>query len=312
MHPYEPEALLSDVRALHGIIDAVPHPIFVKDHQFRFVIVNKAFCKMMGRTFGELVGQDDYAFFPAEQVAVFRAMDRRVFETGETTENEENFTDGEGSLRRILTGKSRVVLSDGTPLLIGCITDITDFRNAEAMIRDLAEHDYLTGLPNRRAFSDDITAAAADTALASTTYAILLVDLDGFKPINDGHGHEVGDLVLCETARRLRENIRASDRIARLGGDEFAIISPVRKASRSAIEPLALRLIEAVREPIKTPGGVVNVSASIGLAFCPVDGSDPNSVLRAADVAMYRAKQDGRGVYWFYEPSLARSVAKRG
>jgi diguanylate cyclase (GGDEF)-like protein len=179
------------------------------------------------------------------------------------------------------------------------------------MIRELAEHDYLTGLPNRRAFSDSMTAVAADAAQASATYSILLVDLDGFKPINDIHGHEVGDLVLRETARRLKENIREADRIARLGGDEFAIISPVREASRSAVEPLALRLLAAVREPISTPNGVVNVSASIGLAFCPVDGCDADSVLRAADVAMYRAKQDGRGVYWFYDQSLARRVPEQ-
>jgi diguanylate cyclase (GGDEF)-like protein len=92
------------------------------------------------------------------------------------------------------------------------------------MIRELAEHDYLTGLPNRRAFSDSMTAVVADAAQASATYSILLIDLDGFKPINDIHGHEIGDLVLRETARRLKENMRETDRIARLGGDEFAFI----------------------------------------------------------------------------------------
>ena len=89
-YPDETNGLLSDVRALHGIIDAVPHPIFVKDASSRFVIVNKALCKMMGRTFDELVGHDDYDFFPREQADVFRAMDRQVFETGENTENEKS------------------------------------------------------------------------------------------------------------------------------------------------------------------------------------------------------------------------------
>jgi diguanylate cyclase (GGDEF)-like protein/PAS domain S-box-containing protein len=309
MYAIETTGLLSDVRALHGIIDAVPHPIFVKDREFRFLIVNKALCRMMGHAFEEIVGHDDYAFFPADQVAVFREVDRRVFETGETIENEEHFTDGEGTLRKILTGKSRIVLSDGTPLLIGCITDITEFRRAEAMIRQLAEHDYLTGLPNRRAFSSNMSAVAGGTSQASTTHSLLLVDLDGFKPV--AHGHEVGDLVLCEIARRLKDNVRSTDLVARLGGDEFAIISEVREASRSEIEPFVLRLLEAVSQPIKIPGGIVRVSASIGLAFCPADASDPDSVLRAADTAMYRAKQEGCGVYWFYDPSMEKVSARR-
>ena len=289
----------------------MPHPIFVKDLSSCFVIVNKAFCKMMGRTFAELVGHDDYDFFPREQADVFRAMDRQVFETGENTRTKSTSLTAKDRCVRFSPARVRIVLSDGTPLLIGCITDITEFRRAEAMIREMAEHDYLTGLPNRRAFSGGMSAVVAATSQTSTTYSILLVDLDDFKPINDVHGHEVGDIVLCETARRLKQNVRGTDLIARLGGDEFAIISEVREACRAEIEPLALRLLAAVREPIETPGGPVSISASIGLAFCPADASDPDSVLRAADTAMYRAKQEGRGVYWFYDPSMEKASARR-
>jgi PAS domain S-box-containing protein len=183
-------SLLSDIDALRGIIDAVPHPVFVKDKSSCFVIVNDTMCQLMGRSFGELVGKSDYDFFPTEQADVFRSMDLRVLETGEPNENEELFSDGAGNTRTIVTQKKRLLLADGEPLLIGCITDISDFRRAEAQIRHQAHHDALTGLPNRRAFSEKVDSSSHHNALA-----VQYVHLDHFKAVKHTLGHAIGDEV---------------------------------------------------------------------------------------------------------------------
>ncbi|CAN5540586.1 hypothetical protein BH10PSE7_BH10PSE7_25710 [soil metagenome] len=303
LHNSKTGALLTDVRALRGIIDAVPHPIFVKDSRYRFLIVNRAFCGMMGKSFDELIGEDDYTFFPQDQADVFRARDTDVMESGNGNENEEFFTDGEGIRRTILTGKSRLVLSDGTQLLVGCITDISDFRRAEATIRSMADHDYLTGLPNRGAFSGNMSTALAAAVDKSAIYSVLVIDLDGFKPINDKYGHGVGDLVLCEIARRLEKVVRGTDIVARFGGDEFAVISLINEPSRASAEVLATRILATLRPPIAIPGGQVSVGASIGIALCPTNGSDAEALLKAADFAMYKAKREGRQTFRFYDPN---------
>ena len=151
-------SFLSDVETMRGIIDAVPHPIFVKDPEGRFVIVNAAMCDFMGHRFDELVGKLDEDFVPKDQAAIFRENDRRVLHSGEINESEEPFSNDCGEHRTIVTRKSRFVLSGGEPLLIGCITDISDFRRAEAAIRHHAEHDHLTGLPNRLLFMQQLHA----------------------------------------------------------------------------------------------------------------------------------------------------------
>ena len=118
----------ADVETLRGVIDAVPHPIFVKDEQTRFLIVNEMMCSLMSRRFEDIVGRTDYDFVPKEQADVFRGNDLRVLSSGDINENEELFTDRDGGLRTIVTRKKRLILSDGRRLLVGCITDISDFR----------------------------------------------------------------------------------------------------------------------------------------------------------------------------------------
>ena len=140
-HPQPNVSLLSDVTAFRGVIDAVPHPIFVKNEETRFVIANEMMCNLMGLGFDQLVGKTDYDFFPKDQADVFRGNDLRVLRTGEINENEELFSDGAGNLRTIVTRKKRLLLADGRRFLVGCITDISDFRRAEALIRHHAEHD---------------------------------------------------------------------------------------------------------------------------------------------------------------------------
>jgi diguanylate cyclase (GGDEF)-like protein len=185
---------------------------------------------------------------------------------------------------------------------------------AHAVAQSLARHDALTGLPNRRVFSEKLEEAIVRVKDGDAVYAILLVDLDRFKPVNDVLGHAAGDIVLCEVAERLKAAMRKEDVVARLGGDEFAIISTFEGPAASFAEAtrrLANRLIAAIAEPIKVGDSIAEVGASVGIADCPIDGIDADTLLHAADIAMYRAKRDGRGTFRFFEPSMDLELKAR-
>jgi diguanylate cyclase (GGDEF)-like protein/PAS domain S-box-containing protein len=303
--------LLSDVEALRGIIDAVPHPIFVKDAESRFLVMNDAMCALMGHGFGELVGKSDRDFFPKEQAEVFYDTDRHVMATGKTNENEEYFTGNDGVVRTILTRKKRLALSSGTSLLVGCITDITDFRTAEEAIRHHAEHDYLTGVGNRSLFKKRLDRAVSETAAERCSAALLLVDLDGFKGVNDALGHSAGDNVLVQAANSLREIAGDESDVARLGGDEFAII--VRDAAQpDAATTLARSTCERLARPTFIGRRRVAVSASVGVAFARDAGCDPDKLIQQADVALYAAKKAGRNRWRVFEQAADAHRPYRG
>lgn len=168
----------------------------------------------------------------------------------------------------------------------------------------LAAHDHLTGLPNRRMFNELLASHLQQAKRNRQHYALMFLDLDRFKGINDNLGHHVGDLLLQEVASRLRATLRESDVIARLGGDEFAILlTSLERVEDSAA--IADKLVTAISQPCPDLGGhVVKVSPSIGIAAFPRDGANGEALLRNADAAMYRSKQLGRGKYTFYDPAL--------
>lgn len=297
----------ADVVAYRGVIDAVPHPIFVKDDDTRFVVVNQMFCNLMGHPFDNLIGKRDHDFFPEEQADVFRGNDLRVLNTGVENENEELFGADSNEIRTIVTRKKRLIMPDGRRLLVGCITDISDFRRAEALVRHHAEHDALTDLPNRRHLTKKIEEAAAASGISNNAYAVLLIDLDRFKPINDVYGHTKGDAVLCEIASRLQSVVRKGDTVARIGGDEFAVICTVDTAAETpeeAASNLAGRIITTISGPICIGEDTFNVGASIGIAICPRDGRNQDELLKSADIAMYKSKREGRGKFHFFEKTM--------
>lgn len=177
---------------------------------------------------------------------------------------------------------------------------------AHKLADSLARHDVLTGLPNRRVFTEMLEKAVAGVNRGHKRCAILTIDLDRFKPVNDVHGHATGDSVLCEVATRLSEVVRKSDTVARFGGDEFGIIvdfAPSEDPSEVVIN-LCNRIVERIRETIVVSDKHINVGASVGIALCPTDGAEPETLLRAADMAMYRAKQGGRGRYCFFQQDM--------
>jgi diguanylate cyclase (GGDEF)-like protein/PAS domain S-box-containing protein len=178
----------------------------------------------------------------------------------------------------------------------------------EKMIH-MARHDALTDLPNRVLFRERLERVLADNRSASQT-AVLYIDLDGFKEVNDTAGHAAGDVLLRLVAQRLQQNVRGGDTVARLGGDEFAIIQThVRQGADAA--DLATRIILDLAEPFKIDGRFVAVGASVGIALAPADATDPDELLRAADTALYRAKGDGKGAFRLFEPGMDEQLKQR-
>lgn len=163
-------------------------------------------------------------------------------------------------------------------------------------LQQLAHHDRLTGLPNRLAFEGALAALIEQSLARRQLMGLIFIDLDNFKLVNDGHGHEAGDEVLREVARRMSAVLRGRDRLCRLGGDEFALLLP-ELPDAAAAEALAPRLIAAVREPLWVGGALMPVGATLGLAFCPGDADTPAALLARADAAMYAAKRAGKNCY---------------
>ena len=188
--------------------------------------------------------------------------------------------------------------------------DITERRRAEKQIAHMARHDALTDLPNRVLLRERLAEALAGVRRGSKL-AVLYLDLDHFKGVNDTLGHPIGDELLKMVAGRLRHCVRDTDTVARVGGDEFAIIQTgIERPLDTAI--LARRIGEAVRAPYDLAGHAVVVDTSIGIAIAPNDGTEPDELLKNADMALYRAKADGRGTYRFFEPEMdSRMKARR-
>jgi diguanylate cyclase (GGDEF)-like protein len=178
---------------------------------------------------------------------------------------------------------------------------------SQALAEALARYDALTGLANRRVLADELEKALSRVDRGEAPFAVLLIDLDRFKPVNDIHGHSAGDLVLGEITARLKTIVRKHDTLARIGGDEFAIICELDREGQDLTKApisLAERIIAAISAPVPIGARSVEVGASIGIALCPADGMNGDALLHAADIAMYRAKQAGRGTFRFYEESM--------
>lgn len=185
--------------------------------------------------------------------------------------------------------------------------DITDRAASERKIAYLAEHDLLTGLPNRAFFTKFLEGAVCgrgETSLDS--FALLLLDLDKFKYVNDTLGHPAGDQLLIQVASRLKGTLLECDVLARLGGDEFAIIQPLDKPECERAISLAIRVIDTICQPFDIDGHQVQIGTSIGISYAPEDGRDPKDLLKKADLALYAAKSDGRNDYRLYQPEMMK------
>ena len=210
---------------------------------------------------------------------------------------------------KVIEVRSECLLDGG---VLHTFADITKRCEAEAHIARLAAEDPLTGLPNRRVFSAALDQISGQRSVSqpNAEFAVLFLDLDRFKAVNDTLGHRIGDLLLQEVARRLEWSLGSNGVLARLGGDEFAVIVPTF-VSRAALEASALRLAKAVSEPYELDGHRICTNVSIGIAVGPGDGESADDLLMAADLALYAVKASGRGAYRFYDKSMNEELSDR-
>ena len=433
------EVLAYERNLMRILVDSVPDSIFAKDTRSKFLLANNAVARGMGATPQDLLGKDDFDFFPPDMAQRFYDDEQRILQTGEPMLNQEEpaVNNQTGKMRWLLTSKlpvrneagdivglvgigrditlrreaelalreseerfrsltalssdwyweqnaqlAFVELEDpngksgfqreellgktlrdltNTEILSGswdehdavvaehkpfrdlelrhvknngraCYLsltgvpafnangefrgyrgigrDITDRKTSEERIQYLATHDSLTSLPNRFMFSEILNLAIESARRNSRKLAVLFIDLDRFKNINDTLGHEAGDLLLNEMAGRFKQCLRASDVVGRLGGDEFVILIQELDNPEQAAT-VARKILSAAVKPVSVYGQECRVTASIGICVYPDDAQDEHAIMKSADIAMYRAKEEGKNNYQFYSPDIkARSLER--
>jgi diguanylate cyclase (GGDEF)-like protein/PAS domain S-box-containing protein len=282
---------------LRLVIDTVPAYIYAKDDAGHFILANRLFARVFGVEPEEVTGKtnEDYGATP-EETARFMEEDREILRTGKPLfVPEERAPRPDGSPGWFQTTKIPYRHPDWEkPAILGVSVDITESKEQAEALRRSARHDPLTGLAYRALFSELLGKALAVTRRERSRLALLFIDLDDFKPVNDNYGHAAGDAVLRETARKIEGALRESDGAGRFGGDEFVAFA-FGIARREDAAAVAEKVREAIRMPVDVGASVLCVTASVGYAVFPEDGTDEQSLLKRADAEMYREKQERSG-----------------
>ncbi|MEE8141420.1 MAG: diguanylate cyclase, partial [Alphaproteobacteria bacterium] len=311
------QALRESKERFRAVVNNSPTKIHITDLDGRYTMINRQSEILFGITNEEATGKTSRDIFPKDVADSFMGHDEAVIKSGETIEEEEEWACEDG-VHTFLTVKFPIVGATGEIAAVGAIgTDITDRKRAEAHIEHLALHDNLTDLPNRFLFQDRLQNAVAQVDRTGGALALLFLDLDDFKGVNDTLGHAVGDELLKAVAERLKSYLRKSDTVgrdnstlSRLGGDEFTILltnlsDPVGAAT------VADRIIEDLSRPFAVGGNVIHTGGCIGIAVYPSHGDNPGDLLKNADLALYRSKAEGRNRYHFYNEKMETEILAR-
>jgi diguanylate cyclase (GGDEF)-like protein/PAS domain S-box-containing protein len=312
-------ALQESKNLTEAIIENVPLMIFLKDAvDLRFVLFNRAGEELTGLKRQDLQGKNDYDFFPRDQAERFTELDRKVLLSPEGIFDisEEPIQTVDKRQRLLHTRKVSIRGGDGSvKYLLGISEDITQRRAAEDEIRNLAFYDPLTQLPNRRLLLDRLNKVLAASSRSGKKVALLFIDLDNFKTLNDNLGHHVGDRLLQQVTARLLACIRQGDTVARLGGDEFVVLlenlgsSPMEAATQAEI--VGRQILSALNQIYHLPDHDHHNTASIGITVHTGPDETIDDLMKRADLAMYQAKTAGRNTLRFFDPTMQATVTQR-
>ncbi len=297
---------------LRSVVESVREVIFHIDMHGNFTFLNAAWARILGypvvacigKPMFEFIGKEDQAQYHdllgqilRRELDSFRIELRMLKQCGEACWVEADMT-------LSLDNQGCVIGTAGT------LNDISERKKNEERLVFMATHDDLTGLPNRNLFEDRLTHAITHAIRATRMVAIIFLDLDQFKMVNDSMGHDQGDVLLCIVAARLAEMVRSSDTVARLGGDEFVIVLPDLETEEDAIH-IANKIMKSFEQPVCLKKQEIYMGGSIGIAMYPKDGDSISQLVKNADTAMYRAKELGRKQMCFYSPEMNEKLLER-
>jgi len=312
-HDQVEEDLLRTREFLDTIVENISIAVFAKcAKDSRYILLNRAGEDYYGLPREQMLGRTPEEIFPADVARVVNEQDRRVVASGMPMFLEEHLLEvGVKGHDRVVNSR-KMLIRDGAgdpQYLVGVIEDVTERVTNHERISHLAHHDALTDLPNRSAFNAELDERLERAQEASTGFAVLSLDLDRFKEVNDVLGHPVGDMLMRAAADRLAAEADGAF-VARIGGDEFMILMP-DNARREDVLTLAERLVEVIRKELEVDDYLSQVGVSVGIAVYPDDGVDPATLLANADSALYRAKREGRARVCFFESETDQELRDR-
>lgn len=290
-----------ELRLASHVFNYSGEAIMISDSENRIIDVNAAFTRQTGYVLEDVLGQNPKMLSsgrtkPEEYRAMWQSLLEQGFWQGELWDRRK---DG-GVYPKLLTISVVRNAKGDVEFYIGSFTDISRQKSVEAEIRHIANHDHLTGLPNRMYVQVALEQALAAARRESSEIAVMFLDLDRFKLVNDTYGHGVGDGLLIEVGRRLKDSVRESDLVARLGGDEFVVVMSSHLTS-AAVTTVAQKILDNLSKPYQVGEHTLHSTPSIGISRYPQDATEVEGLMKHADMAMYQVKQAGRGQFRFYE-----------
>ena len=302
------QALRESEERYRSLFGETRDAIYIVRKDGSFVDINESFLELFGFTREDLTRLNArFAYQNDEERDNFKA---RIKRSGYLKDHQIRLKKKDGTpmdcLVTVTTKKNELGKVIGYH---GIIRDVTMVKKAEETIRHMAYHDALTGLPNRALFNDRLAMATSGALRSGKSVAVMMLDLDKFKQVNDVLGHNTGDILLKSVADRLENTFRKSDTVARMGGDEFMVILP-ELSEASDVSIVARKVISAFQVPFKLNGNELSVTTSVGVSLYPQNGQDTETLLKKADIAMYYAKTSGRNKFAFYDPGMQATVSE--
>jgi diguanylate cyclase (GGDEF)-like protein/PAS domain S-box-containing protein len=293
------------------VFDSTADGVTIADRDGNIITVNRAFTEITGYSEDEVRGKNPRVLQSGLQEETFYQRMWTTIQSDDRWSGEIWNRRKDGSIypEKLTVSAIRDDRNEITNY-VGVFSDITKLKSVQEALDFQAHHDPLTGLPNRLLLEDRLESALQRARREGHSLAVLFIDLDRFKNINDTLGHHVGDIVLCETASRFSAAVRESDTVARLGGDEFIIVIE-HVVDPAAASRVADKILEGLRRPIMISGQEFFIGASLGISLFPQDGSDPADLLKHADAAMYRAKERGRNTFEFFSSDITSHSLER-